>query len=120
MGTKLYVGNLNYETTEETLRAAFEADGRQVQSVSVITDRMTGQPRGFAFVEMASPQDAQNAISALDGRELDGRTLKVSEARERQGGGGGGGFGGRGGGGGYGGRGGGGGGGFGGRGGNRR
>ncbi|HJZ85181.1 MAG TPA: RNA-binding protein [Polyangia bacterium] len=97
MGTKLYVGNLSYNTTEETLRTAFEADGRQVREVAIITDRMTGQPRGFAFVEMGSPADAQAAIAALDGRELDGRTLRVSEARERSGGGGGGGGGGRGG-----------------------
>jgi RNA recognition motif-containing protein len=111
MGTKLYVGNLSYSTTEETLREAFAADGRQVTEVSIITDRMTGQPRGFAFVTMGSPADAEAAISSLDGRELDGRTLKVSEARERQGGGGGGGGFGGGGGGRRGGRGGGGGGG---------
>ena len=98
MGTRLYVGNLSYNTNDETLRAAFAADGRNVKEVSVITDRMTGQPRGFAFVEMATQADADAAISALDGRELDGRTLRVSEARERPGGGGGGGGGGRGGG----------------------
>jgi RNA recognition motif-containing protein len=97
MGTKLYVGNIPYETTEEALRTAFGADGRQVTEVSIITDRMTGRPRGFAFVQMASESDAQAAISALDGHELNGRTLKVSEARERMGGGGGGGGGGRGG-----------------------
>ncbi len=100
MGTKLYVGNLSYSTTEEGLRAAFAGDGRQVISVSIITDRMSGRPRGFAFVEMASADDADKAISALDGQSLDGRTLKVSEARERTpggpgGGGGGGGGGGR-------------------------
>src|SRR5688572_29701685 len=96
MGTKLYVGNLSYNTTEESLRGAFEADGRQVQEVAIITDRMTGQSRGFAFVTMSSPADAEAAIGALDGASLDGRTLKVSEARERGsgGGGGGGGFGG--------------------------
>ncbi|MCK6546733.1 RNA-binding protein [Myxococcota bacterium] len=96
MGTKLYVGNLSYNTTEETLRAAFAAEGRQVDQVSIITDRDTGRPRGFAFVVMASPADAQSAISALDGRMLDGRALKVNEARERErtGGGGGGGRGG--------------------------
>jgi RNA recognition motif-containing protein len=106
MGTKLYVGNLSYATTEESLKAAFEGDGRHVTQVSIITDRMTGQPRGFAFVEMATPAEAEAAISALDGYELDGRTLKVSEARERTGTGGGGGGGGhRGGGGGGGGRG---------------
>jgi RNA recognition motif-containing protein len=120
-GTRLYVGNLSFNTTEPTLRAAFEADGRKVVEVKIVTDRDTGQPRGFAFVEMASPADAEAAISALDGRELDGRTLRVNEAREREGGrgGGGGGFGGGGGGGGRGGFGGGGGGGRGGGGGGR-
>ena len=94
MANKLYVGNLSYSTTEESLRTAFEAEGRRVERVTIVTDRDTGQSRGFAFVEMSSPADAEAAISALDGRELDGRTLKVSEARERQGGGGGGGGGG--------------------------
>jgi len=124
MGTKLYVGNLSFNTTEEALRAHFEADGRQVKEVSIVTDRMTGQPRGFGFVEMATPEDAQAAISALDGRELNGRALRINEAQqkpERSGGGGGGGRrGGFGGGGGGGGRRGGGGGGFGGRGGRDR
>jgi len=91
MGTKLYVGNLPYETSEEALREAFGADGRQVREVSIITDRMTGKPRGFAFVQMGSDADAQSAIEALNGRELNGRTLKVSEAHERAPGGGGGG-----------------------------
>ena len=110
MGNRIYVGNLSWDTNEETLRAAFAADGRNVKEVSIVTDRDTGRPRGFAFVEMASGQDAQNAITALDGVELDGRNLKVNEAQERQprsgGGGGGGGRGGYGGGGGGGGRGG--------------
>ena len=97
MGTKLYVGNISYETTAESLREAFGADGRQVADVAIITDRMTGKPRGFAFVQMETESDAQAAIGALDGRELNGRTLRVSEARERTGGGGGGGGGGRGG-----------------------
>lgn len=113
MGNRIYVGNLSWDTTEETLRAAFAADGRNVKEVNIMTDRDTGRPRGFAFVEMASGQDAQNAITALDGAELDGRNIKVNEAQERQprAGGGGGGGGGRGGyGGGGGGRGGGGGG----------
>jgi RNA recognition motif-containing protein len=91
MGTKLYIGNLSYNTTEDSLRTAFAADGRVVTEVSIITDRETGRPRGFAFVQMGSPADAQAAISALDGQQLDGRTLRVSEARERASGGGGGG-----------------------------
>jgi RNA recognition motif-containing protein len=94
MGSKLYVGNLSYSTTEADLRSAFESDGRKVKDVSIITDRMTGQPRGFAFVQMATDQDAAAAISALDGQQLDGRTLRVNEAQERTGGGGGGGGGG--------------------------
>jgi RNA recognition motif-containing protein len=115
MGNRIYVGNLSWDTTEETLRAAFAADGRNVKEVNIMTDRDTGRPRGFAFVEMASPQDAQAAIEALDDTPLDGRNIKVNEAKERQprAGGGGGGYGGGGGGrggGGYGGGGGGGGG----------
>ncbi|HEY3354242.1 MAG TPA: RNA-binding protein [Polyangia bacterium] len=110
MGVKLYVGNLAYGTTADQLRELFEADGRHVTDVSVVTDRTTGQSRGFGFVEMGSPEEATAAIGALDGRDLDGRTLRVSEARERPAGGGGGGYGGGGGrGGGGGGRGGGGG-----------
>ena len=91
MGSKLYVGNLSYSTTEADLRSAFESDGRQVKEVAIITDRVTGQPRGFAFVQMATDQDAKAAIAALDGQDLDGRALRVNEAQERQGGGGGGG-----------------------------
>ncbi len=110
-GTRLYVGNLAYGTTENSLREAFEEEGRKVVEVKIVTDRDTGQPRGFAFVEMGSPAEADAAIKAVDGRNLDGRTLRVSVAQERSGGGGGGGGGGRGGGGGGGFRGGGGGGG---------
>ncbi len=99
MAKRLYVGNLSYDTTQDSLTAAFEKDGRQVSEVSIVTDRDTGRPRGFAFVEMANDSDAQSAISAMDGAELDGRTLKVNEAQERRprgggGGGGGGGYGG--------------------------
>ena len=81
---------------------AFSQDGRNVKEVTIMTDRDTGKPRGFGFVEMGSDGDAQAAISALDGSELDGRNIKVNEAKERQprGGGGGGGYGGGGGGGG--------------------
>ena len=103
MGKRLYVGNLSWDTTEETLRGAFEADGRGVSEVHIMMDRDTGRPRGFGFVEMANDQDAQAAIGALDGTDLDGRDLRVNEAQERKprtGGGGGGGYGGGGGGGG--------------------
>lgn len=85
MGSKLYVGNLSYTTSEETLRAAFEEGGRQVQNVSIILDRDTGRSRGFGFVQMASDEDARAAMDALDGFELDGRALRVKEARERDG-----------------------------------
>ena len=95
-GTRLYVGNLSYQTNEASLREVFEQEGRKVSEIKIVTDRETGQPRGFAFVEMASPADAEAAIASLNGRELDGRTLKVNEAQERSRGGGGGGGGGRG------------------------
>lgn len=94
MGTRLYIGNLSWDTTEAGLTAALEEGGRSVKEVSLITDRETGRPRGFAFAEMNNDADAQAAIEALDGMELDGRNLRVNEARERQprpGGGGGGG-----------------------------
>jgi RNA recognition motif-containing protein len=90
MGNRLYVGNLSYNTTRESLEAAFAAAG-EVREVTIPTDRETGQPRGFAFVTMASAQAATNAISQLNGMMLDGRPLKVNEAQERTGGGGGGG-----------------------------
>jgi RNA recognition motif-containing protein len=109
MGTRLYVGNLSWNTQEDELIAAFEQDGRTVTSARIMIDRDTGRSRGFAFVEMGSDADAQSAIDAMNGHEMDGRPLRVNEAQERQpraGGGGGGGRGG--GGGGYGGGGGGG------------
>jgi RNA recognition motif-containing protein len=84
VGTKLYVGNLNYNTTEESLREAFGANGREVASVSIIMDRETGRSRGFAFVEMATAEGAQQAMQELDGHELDGRMLRINEARERE------------------------------------
>lgn len=84
MGTKLYVGNLNYATTGDTLRQAFGANGREVSSVTVIIDRETGRSRGFAFVEMATAEAAQQAMQELDGQELEGRLLKINEARERE------------------------------------
>jgi RNA recognition motif-containing protein len=85
----LYVGNLAFSTTEAALRELFARDGRTVVEVKLVTDRDTGQPRGFGFVEMASADDAQKAIASCDGQALDGRTLKVSVAQERSGGGGG-------------------------------
>lgn len=93
---KIYVGNMSFDTNEAGLREAFSAHG-DVQDVALITDRDTGRPRGFAFVTMPD-SDARAAIEAMNGKELDGRTLNVNEARERTDRGGGGGRGGRGGG----------------------
>src|SRR3954454_18820152 len=90
---KLYVGNLSFSTTEETLQAEFAAHG-QVEEVAVITDRDTGRPRGFAFVSMANDNEGRAAIEALNGTEVDGRTITVNEARPKSNGGGGGGGGG--------------------------
>jgi cold-inducible RNA-binding protein len=107
MGTRLYVGNLSFNATEDDLRALLTEGGRTVKEIHLPTDRETGRPRGFAFADMGSEADAQAAMKALDGHEIDGRALKVSEAQPRPtaGGGGRGGFGGGGGGGGGGGRG---------------
>ena len=93
---KLYVGNLSFNSTEDDISNAFAAHGT-VTSVNVIMDRETNRPRGFAFVEMSSDSEAQAAVKALDGQDLDGRNLKVNIAkpRESRGGGGGGGGGGR-------------------------
>ena len=91
----IFVGNLSFGATEDTVRALFEAHGT-VDRVNICTDRDSGQPRGFGFVEMANDGEAEKAISAVNGKELDGRALNVNEARpktERSGGGGGGGFG---------------------------
>src|SRR5215831_12220650 len=112
MGTRLYVGNLSYNVTEPELRDVFAEGGRNVVEVKIVMDRDTGRPRGFAFVEMGSDDEASKAIQSLTGREVQGRAINVSEARERTPRGGGGGYGG-GGGGGYGGGGGRGGGGYG-------
>lgn len=110
MSTKLFVGNLAYSTMDDQLREAFSEFGN-VASATVILDRMTGQSRGFGFVEFQEAADAERAIQSMDGTMLDGRNINVNVARERSGGGGGGGGGRRGGGGGGGRRGGGGGGG---------
>ena len=88
---KLYVGNLSYGATEDTIRSLFENYG-VVESVNLITDRDTGRSKGFGFVEMTNDAEAQRAIGALNGKEVDGRALTVNEARpkeERSGGGGG-------------------------------
>ena len=95
MGKRLYVGNLSWDTSEDTLRLAFENDGRTVTDCHIVSDRETGRPRGFAFVEMSSESEAQAAIQEMDGASLDGRDLKVNEAKEREKRGGGGGGGGR-------------------------
>ena len=112
MGTKLYVGNLSFNTTENELQELFAQAG-PVQEVTLMQDKFTGKSRGFAFVTMGSEQDAQNAISKFNGQTIEGRPLTVNEARPREArppggggrgyGGGGGGYGGGGGGGGYGG-----------------
>jgi RNA recognition motif-containing protein len=97
MGSKLYVGNLNFTTAEDTLRAAFAKNGRTVKEIAIPSDRETGRPRGFAFVTMGSDAEAKAAIAELDGQNLDGRDLRVNEAQDkptRSGGGGGGGGGG--------------------------
>jgi RNA recognition motif-containing protein len=96
MGKKLFVGNLSFNTTSADLEALFSRHGT-CESAAVITDRATGRSRGFGFVEMASSEEADRAVAELNGSELQGRKLNVSEARERSGGGGGGGGGGRGG-----------------------
>jgi RNA recognition motif-containing protein len=112
MSKKLFVGGLSWGTDDDALRTAFERFGA-IDDAKVISDRETGRSRGFGFVTFSSDADAMNAMSEMDGKQLDGRTIKVNEAQERQRDGGGGGGGGRGGGGrgGYGGGGGGGGGG---------
>jgi RNA recognition motif-containing protein len=79
----IYVGNLPYQTTEEDLRSAFAEYG-EVSKVNIVKDRFSGESRGFGFVEMASDDEGQAAISALDGREYQGRTLKINEARPRE------------------------------------
>lgn len=93
MSTKLFVGNLSFKTTENDLQDAFAACGTVVET-NIMMDRMTGRPRGFAFVSMSTPEEAQKAIDELHGKEFDGRALTVNVARPREerppGGGGGG------------------------------
>lgn len=94
MSNRLYVGNLSFNTNQDTVRDAFSRFG-EVTDVHLVTDRMTGQPRGFGFVTMGTSEAAEAAIAGMNGSNLDGRDLRVNVAEERQGGGGGrGGFGG--------------------------
>jgi RNA recognition motif-containing protein len=93
LGKKLYVGNIPFSATEGELRSLFEKHGG-VATVNIITDRETGRPRGFAFVEMQDESAAQAAIRALDGSDMGGRPLRVNEAQDKRSGGGGGGGGG--------------------------
>jgi len=83
MAKNVYVGNLSFDTTQDGLRELFEAHG-QVATVNVITDRYSGRPRGFAFVEMMNDEGANAAIAALNGQEVDGRALKVAQAKPRE------------------------------------
>ncbi len=83
MAKKLYVGNMSYDTTEEILRTLFAGVGT-VESVNIITDRMSGRPKGFGFVEMATEEEAQAAISQLNGTTLDDRQINVAEARPQR------------------------------------
>ncbi len=91
MGNRLYVGNLPFSADESSVKSLFEQNDRAVTEVKLITDRETGRPRGFGFVEMSNGEDADKAIRELNGFEMDGRALTVNEARERNEGGGGGG-----------------------------
>ena len=90
MGTRLYVGNLPFTADENQIRDLFSQDGRSVTEVKLVTERETGRPRGFGFVEMGSSQDADGAIRDLNGHDMGGRALTVNEAKERSSGGGGG------------------------------
>lgn len=83
MAKKLYVGGLAYQTSQQSLQDLFAQAGN-VASVAIITDRMTGQSKGFGFVEMATEEEAQNAINMFNGKELDGRTITVNEARPQE------------------------------------
>ena len=89
MGNRLYVGNLSFDITEDSLRAALEGAGGTCKDIHIVTDRETGRPRGFAFAEMSNDAEAQTAIDTLDGKDLGGRNLTVNEAKPRAEGGGG-------------------------------
>ena len=91
MGTRLFVGNLPFSADENEIRSLFEQNDRSVEEVKLITDRDTGRPRGFGFVEMGNSEDADQAVRDLNGYEMNGRQLNVNEARERTAGAGGGG-----------------------------
>ncbi len=80
MASKLFIGNLSYQTTEDGLRALFEGDSRKVESCTIVSDRNTGRSRGFGFVEMATEEDANAAIDKINGQELDGRPIRVDFA----------------------------------------
>ncbi len=83
MSARLFVGNLSWDTTTDTLRQAFESGGHPVSDVHIVLDRETGRPRGFGFIELAEGGDAQNAMSQMDGQMVDGRPIRISEARDR-------------------------------------
>ena len=83
MSTKLFVGNLDFKVTENDLQDAFAAHGTVIEA-NLVTDRTTGRPRGFAFITMSSPEEAQKAIDGLNGKDLGGRALNVNVARERE------------------------------------
>ena len=91
MAKKLYVGGLSYDTSDASLKETF-AEAGTVESATVITDRMSGRSKGFGFVEMSSDEEANKAIEMFNGKELDGRTITVNEARPKEAGGGGRGF----------------------------
>ncbi|MGH7350990.1 MAG: RNA recognition motif domain-containing protein [Candidatus Methylomirabilales bacterium] len=84
MGSKVYVGNLPFDVDADQLRTLFAEGGHEVRDVKIVTDRDTGRPRGFAFVEMGSQEAAQAVITSLNGRDVGGRTLTVSMARDRE------------------------------------
>ena len=84
MGNRLYVGNLPFDATEKQIRSFVEAEGRKVVAVKIITDRETGRPRGFGFVEMPNASEAQRAIEELQNVKMQGRQLTINEARPRE------------------------------------